>query len=144
MNIDPTLWSKLHGAATHFPIALMLVSAFCDGAGLLPGDAEWQRGFRFAATVTLVLGALGSYAAVSSGLVMTKAQVWGHGALLLHHLFVWPAFALMSGLAAWRITTRHRAATRPTAIYVALMFLSAALMSGAGYWGGELLNQLAP
>jgi hypothetical protein len=53
MTIDPSNWSKLHGATTHFPIALMLVSAFCDGVSLLPGDAERQRGFRFVATVTI-------------------------------------------------------------------------------------------
>ena len=118
MNIDPSLWSKLHGAATHFPIALMLVSTLCDSASLVPGDPERQRGFRFAGTVTLTIGALGSYAAVASGLVMARGHVWGHGALLWHHIFVWPAFALM--------------------------FLAAALMSGAGDWGGELLNRLTP
>ena len=63
MTIDPTIWSKLHGATTHFPIALMLVSALCDSVSLIPGDAERQRGLRFTATVTIVLGALvGSYA----------------------------------------------------------------------------------
>lgn len=140
MTIDPTIWSKLHGATTHFPIALMLVSAFCDGASLIPGDAERQRGFRFTATVTIVLGALGSYGAVASGLVMTKWQVWGHGTLLRHHQFVWPACALMTGLATWRVLTRREPAAKPTAIYLAFMLLAAALVSGAGYWGGELLN----
>jgi uncharacterized membrane protein len=139
--VEPTIWSKLHGAATHFPIALMLVSAFCDGASLIPGDADRQRGFRFAATITIALGALGSYAAVASGLVMAKWQVWGHGTLLRHHQFVWPAFALMTGLATWRVIARQQGEARPTAIYLALMLLAAALMSGAGYWGGELLNK---
>ncbi|HEV7402225.1 MAG TPA: DUF2231 domain-containing protein [Chthoniobacteraceae bacterium] len=141
MNLDPENWSKLHGAVTHFPIALMLVSAFCDGASLLPGPAERQRALRSAATVTIVLGALGSYAAVATGLLLTKWQVWGHGTLLRHHQFVWPAFALMTGLATWRLAARREPATRPPRVYLALMFLAAALMSGAGYWGGELLNR---
>jgi uncharacterized membrane protein len=141
MTIDPANWSKLHGAATHFPIALMLVSAFCDSASLLPWDAERRRSLRSAATITIVLGALGSYAAVVSGLVMTKWQVWGHGTLLRHHQFVWPAFALMTGLASWRIATRGRITPRPTAIYLVLMLLGTALTIGAGYWGGEVLNR---
>lgn len=141
MNIDPLIWPKLHGAATHFPIALMLVSAFCDLAGALPADETRRRALRAAAGVTLVLGALGSYGAVATGLVMAKGQVWGHGALLRHHQFVWPAFALMTGLATWRIIVRRQPTTKAAALHLALMLLAAALMSGAGYWGGELLNQ---
>ncbi|MEP6671440.1 MAG: DUF2231 domain-containing protein [Chthoniobacter sp.] len=141
MLTDPSIWSKAHGAFTHFPIALMLVSTFCDSASLFRGPAERQRALRSTATITLVLGALGSYAAVATGLVITKWQVWGHGTLLHHHQFVWPAFALMVGLATWRVITRQTAAEKPPTAYLALMFLAAALMSGAGYWGGELLNR---
>jgi len=118
----------------------MLVSAFCDGVSLFCGKAEQQRALRSTATITIVLGALGSYAAVATGLIMTKWQIWGHGTLLHHHQFVWPAFALMTGLATWRVITR-RTAERPPAAYLALMLLAAALVSGAGYWGGELLNR---
>jgi len=138
---DPSIWSKAHGAFTHFPIALMLVSAFCDSVSLFCGNAERQRALRSAATITIALGALGSYAAVATGLVMAKWQIWGHGTLLHHHQFVWPAFALMVGLATWRVITR-RTAERPPVAYLALMLLAAALVSGAGYWGGELLNRV--
>ena len=116
----------------------MLVSAFCDAACLVLRDAEWRRGFRFTAGVTITLGAMGSYAAVLSGLIMARWHVWGHGTLLWHHQFVWPAFALMTGLATWRIASRGR---EPTPAYLVFMILAAVLMSGAGYWGGELLNQ---
>ena len=138
---DPSIWSKAHGAFTHFPIALMLVSAFCDGVSPFCGNAERQRALCSTATITIVLGALGSYAAVATGLMMTKWQVWGHGTLLHHHQFVWPAFALMVGLATWRVITR-RTVERPPTAYLALMLLATALMSGAGYWGGELLNRV--
>jgi uncharacterized membrane protein len=137
---DPSIWSKAHGAFTHFPIALMLVSAFCDGLSLFCGNAERQRALRSTAAITIVLGALGSYAAVATGLILTKWQVWGHGTLLHHHQFVWPAFALMVGLATWRVFSR-RTIERPPRAYLALMLLATALMSGAGYWGGELLNR---
>ena len=140
MIIEPSLWSKLHGASTHFPIALMLVSAFCDGACFACPNVDWKRQLRSTATVTIVLGALGSYAAVGTGLIMTKWQFWGHGTLLHHHQFVWPAFGLMIGLATWRIFKRRSPADSPAWTYLALMLLAAALMSGAGYWGGELLN----
>ncbi|EDY18270.1 hypothetical protein CfE428DRAFT_4054 [Chthoniobacter flavus Ellin428] len=140
--IEPSIWSNLHGASTHFPIALMLVSAFCDCASLLFSQAEQkQRALRSAGTITLVLGALGSYAAVFTGLVMTRWQVWGHATLLRHHQFVWPAFALMVGLATWRLVARRNPGDKLPRAYVVLMLLAAAFMSGAGYWGGEMLNR---
>ena len=139
--IEPSVWAKLHGASTHFPIALMLVSALCDGVGFFSKDAGLRRSYRFAGTVTLLLGALGSYAAVLTGLVMTKGQIWGHATLLHHHQFVWPTFALMTGLATWRIVVRADPSRKSTAIYLVLMILCAVLVSGAGYWGGELLGE---
>jgi uncharacterized membrane protein len=140
VTIEPSIWSELHGASTHFPIALMLVSAFCDGASLVCLDANWQRALRSTAAVTITLGALGSYAAVFTGLIMTKWQFWGTGTLLHHHQFVWPAFALMVGLATWRVVKPLPVSRRPALAYLVLMFLAAALMSGAGYWGGQVLN----
>ena len=141
MMIEPSIWSKLHGASTHFPIALMLVSAFCDGASLLCPSVRWQRALRSTATITIALGAAGSYAAVATGLIMTHWQFWGHGTLLHHHQFVWPAFGLMVGLASWRVASRLPPERRPATVYLVLMFVAAGLMSGAGYWGGELLNR---
>jgi uncharacterized membrane protein len=139
--IEPSIWSNLHGASTHFPIALMLVSTFCDCASLLCPKTEQQRALRSAATITLVLGAMGSYAAVATGLVMTKWQVWGHGTLLRHHQFVWPAFALMIGLATWRVFARGGPEDKLPPIYLILMLLATTFISGAGYWGGEVLNR---
>ena len=138
--IEPSIWSKLHGAATHFPIALMLVSALCDSIGFFAKDDAARLGFRFAGTVTIVLGALGSYAAVITGLVMTHGQIWGHATLLHHHQFVWPTFALMTGLATWRICSRPDASRKSAATYLVLQILCAALAGGAGYWGAELLG----
>ena len=137
---EPTIWSKLHGASKHFTIALMLGSAFCDCLSLAWENEEQQRTLRSAATITITLGALGSYAAVASGLIVARWHLWGHGTLLRHHQFVWPAFALMTGLATWRVFSRRTAAERPTAIYLVLMLITTVLIAGAGYWGGEMLE----
>ena len=32
---DSSIWSKLHGASTHFPIALMFASVLCEGLSYL-------------------------------------------------------------------------------------------------------------
>ena len=139
--IEPSVWSKLHGASTHFPIALMLMSALCDGVSFFSKDAGLRRSYRFTGTITIVLGTFGGYAAILTGLVMTKGQMWGHAALLRHHQFIWPAFALMTGLATWRIVSPTEPSRKAAGIYLALLILSAVLVSGAGYWGGELLSE---
>ena len=141
LKFEPADWSRLHGGITHFPIALLLVSVLCEFLALLPGKAEWQWGFRFTASFSIIVGALGSYVAVFSGLVMARGQLMGHGAMLRHHQFVWPAFALMTVLAGWRISERSGGAGKRSWIYLGLLFLAAGLMSAAGYWGGELLNR---
>jgi uncharacterized membrane protein len=140
MTIDPTLWPKLHGASVHFPIALAMAAALFDGLGFVwPGSSPLKTNLLAAGYFTIILGAFGTFPAVLSGLFMTKGEVLGHDALLFHHLFVWPAFACLVGLGVWRALVGDKASPRGFAVYLAVLFLTAGLMAGAGYWGGELL-----
>src|SRR5258706_5350856 len=108
-------WAKMHGGATHFPIALVMVSALFDMAGLFfsdnPGKTR-RAGLHSAGFYTIVLGALGSFGAVGSGLVMSRGQLLGHGNLARHHAFLWPAFGLLIALAGWRLVVRCGGSTR--------------------------------
>jgi uncharacterized membrane protein len=137
--MDAAIWAKIHGATVHFPIALVLCSFALDGIALLASQPALGRGLRAAGYWTLLLGAIGTVPAVVSGLVMTRGVLLGHDALRLHHLFAWPAFALIIGIAAWRSLGAELTAGRTVAAYLALAGLAAALVSAAGYWGGELL-----
>src|SRR5476651_2455628 len=109
--MDTTIWAKAHGATTHFPFALTLCSGALDAAGFALAGRPIVRELHAAGYWTLLLGALGSVPAVWSGLLMTKGSVLGHGALRMHHLFVWPAFALLVGLATWRVMFWRRGST---------------------------------
>ena len=140
--MDNSLWVKMHGGATHFPIALVMASVLFDLVGLLaPDNADKSRrsGFRAAGFYTLILGALGSLGAVLSGLVISHGQLWGRGNLARHHTYLWPAFGLLMALAVWRLVVGNHASSRSLRIYLAASMVTAALMSAAGYWGGELL-----
>lgn len=137
--MDTAIWAKMHGAATHFPVALTLCSGALDAAGFALAGRPIVRELHAAGYWTMLLGALGTVPAVWSGLLMTRGSVLGHGALRMHHLFVWPAFALLVGLATWRMMNGRRA-TRPAfAGYLVAVGLATGLMSGAGYWGGEMM-----
>jgi uncharacterized membrane protein len=140
MFLDPDLWPKLHGASTHFPVAMTLAAALFDGLGFFwPESSPRKVQLLAAGYFTIILGALGTFPAVLSGLFMTKGEVLGHDALLFHHLFVWPAFALLVGLGVWRVMMEDKASSRSFSVYLAILFITAGLMAGAGYWGGELI-----
>ena len=140
--MDNSLWVKMHGGTTHFPIALVMASALFDLAGLMvPENLNKSRraGLRAAGFYTIVLGSIGSIGAVVSGLVISHGQLWGRGNLARHHLFLWPAFGLLTGLAVWRVVVGSHASTRSLKLYMGVALITAALMGAAGYWGGELL-----
>src|SRR6266478_8206974 len=130
------LWAKMHGGTTHFPIALIMVSALFDMASLFfPDNPDKTRRSNLLAAgfYTIILGALGALGAVGSGLVMSKGQLLGQGNLARHHVFLWPAFGLLIGLAIWRLVVRDRASPLGFKIYLACSTLPAVLMATAGY-----------
>jgi len=132
------IWAKVHGATVHFPIALVLCSGALDASGFLFPRAA-RRGLHAAGYWTMVLGALGTVPAVVSGLFMSKGVVLGHDALRFHHLFVWPAFALIVAVATWRALAGDLATRKAPVGYLMAVGLCSALILGAGYWGGEMM-----
>jgi uncharacterized membrane protein len=140
--MDNSFWVKMHGGTTHFPIALLMASALFDLAALaVPENLAKSRraGFRAAGFYTLILGGVGSMGAVLSGLVISRGQLWGRGSLAHHHIFLWPAFGLLTSLVIWRLVVGNHASNRFFRMYLGMAFITAALMGAAGYWGGELL-----
>lgn len=137
--MNQVFWARMHGGATHFPIALLVVSVLFDHAGF------WWRGelrrheFRAVGFYSLLIAAAASPAAVISGIALSKGVLLGTGMLALHHYFIWPAFGLLIGLAVWRLVTRERASRRARGYYLALASVTLVAMMSAGYWGGEML-----
>jgi len=44
--------------------------------------------------------------------------------MAMHHLFIWPAFGLMIGLAVWRLVVHDRASRRAGRYYLVLATLA--------------------
>jgi hypothetical protein len=59
--------------------------------------------------------------------------------LFRHHLFVWPAFALIIGLATWRMLVGYYPSPRAFQFYIGTILISCAVIGTAGFFGGELL-----
>ncbi len=136
MSIDPALWPKLHGASTHFPMALTMAAALFEvGAVLVPAAAAHRGSLRGAGYYTIILGALGTFPAVLSGLFMTHGETLGHDALLFHHLFVWPAFAGIVALGTWRGLVGEKASPGASRVYLVALLVVSGLMAAAGVLG---------
>jgi uncharacterized membrane protein len=139
MPLNSSDLARMHGGITHFPIALVLAALGFDLAGHLLRRSPRSGELHAAGYYSLLLGALASIAAVVSGLILSGGEIRGSGALALHHLFLWPAFALLMGLAVWRLLAGRVASRRAFSLYLAVSVLMAGLMTVAGYWGGEML-----
>jgi uncharacterized membrane protein len=137
--METGFWTQVHGAVTHFPIALTLCSGAFDVAGLAMARRPIARDLTAVGYWSMLLGALGSLPAVISGLVMTKGVILGHGMLRRHHLFAWPAFTLLLALATWRLVAGQQMPRGMFAGYLAVTAITIGLIVVTGYWGGEML-----
>ena len=99
------LFNHIHGAVTHFPIALLFVSVGMDYfAGKRPV-------LRSGAWLLLVLGTIGTVVATVTGLVAHLA--YEDGSILLsaidrHQYLGFATTVLFVGLAAWRWRSMRR------------------------------------
>jgi len=132
-------WDKLHGALTHFPIALLLFSTACDIGSVLLNKRPFARELRSVSFYALAVAALASVGAVISGIALTKGDMWGRGDFAWHHRFVWPAFGLLLVLAIWRLVVREAMSRFGLCLYLILMLIASGLVATAGYFGGELV-----
>ncbi len=130
----------MHGGATHFPIALLVVSVAFDHAGFWWRNKARRREFSSVGFYSLLIAAAASPVAVLSGLALSRGTVLGTGALAMHHYFVWPAFGLMIGMAVWRLVMRERTSRRAGGGYLVLATLTVVAIVTAGYWGGEMIT----
>ena len=132
-------WERVHGGLTHLPIALIFVAAFFDALAFFCRRSPKRGEFKAIGYWLVIIGALGSFGAVFSGLVLSKGTIGGTGAVLRHHYFVWPAFALIVGLGTWRFLVGRDPSRRAFGLYFSIMLVGCSLMGAAGFFGGEML-----
>ncbi|MBC8104198.1 MAG: DUF2231 domain-containing protein [Cytophagales bacterium] len=139
MKIDfAELWVHVHGASTHFPIALLIVSLLFDLGALIFRQPNW----RIVAYYTLLAAALGTIPAVLSGLTGGQGwfgiDPWTSGPVNTHRLVSLIASGIMLALALWRGLKRDALKGVPFAIYLVLVVLSSVLIGYTGWLGGAV------
>jgi uncharacterized membrane protein len=128
-------WVELHAAMTHFPIALLLVALFFDGAALLLKRPAW-RDYGLAvltlAVVALPFALLTGYLA-GRGMRRPPADFDTH----------WKAavvtFIVSALLLFWRVRTRARTERLPQFAMIGVAMVSAMAVGYTGHMGGAMV-----
>lgn len=133
---DPIIsWQHIHGASTHFPIALLAVSLFFDLGALLFRRPNW----RSAAFYTLLLGAIATIPACLSGLTGGQGwfgnEPWTSGPIYNHRLISLLTSGVALILALWRCLRRDKLKAGEFVVYLILMFLAVVGVGYAGWLG---------
>ena len=135
--MNPIFWIHLHGSLTHFPIAFVFGAALFETLGFI--CASKQREFGIVGSWLLLLAGLGAFGAIFSGLATSRGNPLGEDLLLQHHLFAWPSFVLIVGLATWRIAVGSNSSKHAFIVYMSILAITCALVGATGFSGGELL-----
>ena len=133
------LLNHVHGATTHFPIALLFVSVGMDYF------ASKRPGLRGGAWLLLVLGTIGTIASTVTGLLAHLA--YEDDSVLLsaidrHQYLGFAVTALFVGLTAWRWRSVCRGGdVGGTRAYLVVAIVGLAVLGLTGFVGGNLLTE---
>jgi uncharacterized membrane protein len=124
-----------HPAATHFPIALLMVAALVEAWSVL----RRQRRPLHATLVCLYLGAAAAVVATVLGWANADASP-RHGTVITIHRWVGVSVAVLSVISVFLSVRANRIGASGGTLwaYRAAVFLSAALVGLAGSYGGKL------
>jgi uncharacterized membrane protein len=137
--MNSLFWERAHGSLTHLPIAFIFAAALFDALAFIRPHSAMGGEFKAIGYWLVILGAVGCFGAVLSGLVLAKGIIGGTGTVLRHHYFVWPAFTVIVGLATWRFLVGRNSSRRGSTLYLAVMLVACSLIGAAGFFGGEML-----
>ena len=124
-----SIWTRLHPATVHFPIALLLMAALTE----LLSVFNPAPGLRSAVRVMAVGGAVGAVVAALFGWIHTGLWLGGD-ATMQWHRWTGTGLAIAAPLPA---LLSYRADRLP---FRGLLFLIAIVLLAQGYWGGELAH----
>ena len=131
-----SIWYHLHGALTHFPIALAITSFALDFAGAI----FRKPSLRAAGLWTLVLAALASIPAVATGFFTANDYATAKS-LIIHRNTSIAASVLLVGLATWRGALRRDDMSRRSFVaYLVGVLLAAGAVGLTGWLGSQVVN----
>lgn len=138
-NREPRFDIRLiHPTIVHFAIGLFVISVFFD----LIGKIFKREGLHQAGWYNLVVGAVAVIFSVAFGMVAElalKPSLLAHTTLDLHKILAFSTLFLVSILLIWRVGLRGAFPHRGGLLYLLLAATGVGLITGAGYYGGEMV-----
>jgi uncharacterized membrane protein len=135
-------WPRLHALLNDFPIALLVTAVFFDIVAL----ATRRVAFRQVSFWVLMVGVLGSIAAVVSGLQAEDHIEHGeavHRVMATHERFALISLGVFGVLALWRLVREKRMASLERTVVVALSVAGVGVLFATGMFGGRLVFEHA-
>lgn len=133
-------WVKLHGAITHFPIALLLLAMAIElGALCLRNAPEKQRSWRQVALMLLGVAFVTSLPALLTGYLAGQTFA-RYPAEFQNHWIAAVIATVATGLVfLGRLATRDQLTALPRVFTIGLTVLGAAAVGWTGHLGGEMV-----
>jgi uncharacterized membrane protein len=133
----PLSWLELHGAMTHFPIALFLVSAFLEVAAFIAHNEDWRK----TSYLLLLIGVVMSIPTLYSGWMSVETVFAGAIALppilLIHRTLAFATVILALILLIVRWTTHDKPSIIAFSILCSVII--AIMIGTVGYLGGKMV-----
>ena len=132
-------WAEIHGALTHFPVALLLTAVVFEiGAAALHKPAGRLISFwLLAGAVAMAVPALLTGWVTGSQLFSGSAHP--PGVFLWHRAFAFITSGLAIALLLWRVLTRDRLAGTALSGSVLLLLIVGGAVGCTGYLGGRMV-----
>lgn len=132
-------WPEIHGAATHFPVALLIAGLAFDAGALIFRKPEW----RVVGFWMLVVAVVMAVPSIIAGL-MTANDLYGGPArppdvFFLHRNAAFLTAALAIAVLAWRVVAKDRLTGGARYGSLLLSAAAAGTVGYVGYLGGHMV-----
>jgi uncharacterized membrane protein len=137
----PEIIPNLHPFVVHFPIALIIVSAFAMLGAKFAGDRPIASELEILGRWTLWAGALAALVAAAAGWQAFNSVDHdgpGHTAMIVHRSWALITTGFIVILALWSVWQR-RSSKKASWIYTIALLMSVGLVAATGWLGGELV-----
>ena len=137
----PTSWPEMHGALTHFPVALILISAFFETFAFLLKKDEWRK----TSYLLLWMAVLLAIPTLVSGW-LTGQTLFGSlpqlpGIFVDHRFAAFTTTTLALITLIWRASRRDNITGGERMAALVLLLVTAAVVGYTGYLGGKMVFQ---
>jgi uncharacterized membrane protein/mono/diheme cytochrome c family protein len=136
-------WPEVHGALTHFPIALLIAAAAFETGAILTRSDRLRNDWRTVSFWMMCGAVVMAVPALVTGYI-TGRELFGNGARP-PEIFTWhwraavTTAVLASALLWWRIKTRDRLSSKARRGLVAALLLTVCVVATTGYLGGKMV-----